>query len=206
MYEVMLALSRSIDQAHINDSTTLVDILNGRSQWQVMNRVVTVRGSLDGRPLVISHHDYYFLSSSVYYADYIRNILEIFVAEPRMSFEGECRRRRALDVCARWFGWGGIRGAASVFRTRRIDGVASPGRDELENPEFCRRLEELSGDETCVKVQLLRDAGITALFRSASVTGSLDGLRVLVSQCIALAEGRAYEAAMGPLSRSGHSG
>lgn len=197
MYEVMLAFSRMLDQDYIDDSVTLTDIFEGRSQRQVMNRVVTVRGSLAGRSLVVSHHDYYFLSSSAHSA-YLRGILDVFVAEPDMCFEGECRRRGAVDALARWFGGGGLRGAASVFYTRRVDGVASAGQDELEDLEFCRRLEELSGDEACVKVQLQREAGITALFRSASVTGSIDFLRARVSRCVALAERCAHSPRSAP--------
>ncbi len=194
----MLAFSHTLDQDYIDDSVTLTDIFDGRSQRQVMNRVVTVRGSLAGRSLVVSHHDYYFLSSSAQSASYMRGILDVFVAESGMCFEGECRRRGAVDALARWFGGGGLRGAASVFYTRRVDGVASAGRDELEDPEFCRRLEELSGDDACVKVQLQREAGITALFRSASVTGSIDALRARVSQCVALAERCAHSSRFDP--------
>lgn len=189
MFEAMLAFSRTLEREYIDDNTTLVDILDGGRQRQIMNRVIHVRGSLAGRPIVVSHHDYYFLSSSAYSADYMRDILDVFVADPGVRFEGECRPRRAVDAIARWFGGGGLRGAASVFDSRRIDGVASPGSAELGSPEFCRRLEEFSGDAACVKVLLQREVGITALFRSAPVAGSFDSLRALVLRCLALVEG-----------------
>lgn len=185
IYETMLAFSRTLTDEHIDERQEAVTVTVGKNQKSIMNYNVHVRGELDGRALVVSYHDYYFVNMRS--SEHLRDILEVFVAADHLCFEGECRQRDVLDWVARWFGGGGIRGSHSLFHSRRVD-QAEPGPlSDFERPEFAARLEALSGRPDCIKVQLQARTGINAVFRGHNLRGGLPRVQAQVLECVALA-------------------
>lgn len=186
-YEVMLALSRTLADEHIDDERREIQIGGPTDQQTFNNRTIRVRGKLDGRPLVVSVHDYYFPGDGLVAVAPKTNILEVFVAGTFLTFEGECRRRGLSDTIGRWFGGGGLRGPQAIFHRRRVDGDRGAALDDFTRPEFCARLESLSGHPDCVKIQIQAGTGINAIFHATNTTRDFARLDALVRDCAALA-------------------
>lgn len=163
-FEVLLEVSRALDDGFIDED--IAEIHKGNRNPPVSNRTITVRGKRRGRGLVLTYQDYYSTSISPRVpALYEREILEVFAAQPRLSFEGTCRRRSRLDRLARVFGAGGSKGSHAIFERLRLDAEGAAGEASFHQPGFAAALEQLARRRDVQRVLLQAEAGLTAVVR-----------------------------------------
>ena len=147
-FEVLLAVSRLLEDDFIDEDICDVQEQDGRNTQTVSNRTITVRGKREGTPVVLCYQDYYSTNVSPRaLPSYEHNVLEVFVAQPRVTFEGTVRMRAWHDRLLFWIGAGGSKGPHPIFSRLRVDaeGVSSPAC--FDHPGFAPALEALAGLE-----------------------------------------------------------
>ena len=163
-FEVLLAVSRQLQDDFIDEDIQEMQEGSGRNSRTVLNRMITVRGKRQGQPIVLSYADFYSTSfSPTAIPVYERRVLEIFVAQPKVTFEGTCRERGAIDNVARWFGGGGTKGPHPIFTRMRMDAEPGCTPDNFEDRAFGDALEALASRHEVKRVQLLAGSGLTAI-------------------------------------------
>jgi hypothetical protein len=164
-FAVLLAASRELDDDFIDEDMSEID-LHGDHDHVVLNRTVTVRGKRNGQAIVMQYQDYYSTSINPRRIPiYEREVLEVFVAQTKVSFEGTCRQRGWLDKLLRVFGAGGAKGSHAIFETLRLDAEAESRETNFHQPGFPTALERLTLCPTVKRVLLQADTGLTAVAR-----------------------------------------
>jgi hypothetical protein len=180
-FEVLLAVSRQLEDDFIDEDIMLVEPAKGRGAETPSNRTITVRGRREGQALVLCYQDYYSTNSNpVAPAVYERNVLEVFVAQPKISFEGVCQRRGVLDKVARWFGGGGLRGPHPIFERMRLDQEEAGGSELFECAAFCDGLERIASAYDTKRVLLQAGSGLTAVTHWVAQGSSPEAVLALV--------------------------
>lgn len=186
VHEVLLAVSRTLEREYIDEDFQEITVGHNDNRT-VENHTIHVRGVHDGVPVVLTYQKYYSPpDGATFLASYWGHMLEIFVADPSLAFEGSCRRRGAFDGVARWFGGGGLKGEHPIFTTCRIDGDVVGNRAAFADPAFCERLAALVEMPTCHGAQLQANTGIYAMFDAADALSSEPRALELLHRCAAL--------------------
>ena len=181
-FEHLLAVSRMLQDDFIDEDISDVQQGSGSASRTVSNRTITVRGKLRGRALVISYQDLYTTSfSATAPALYEANILEIFAAQPHVSFEGTCRQRNLLDKIGRFFGAGGNKGSHPIFSRMRVDVEEGTGQC-LKWVEFPKALEKLALLPVVRRVNLQRGSGLAAIVPWHAAHSSADFVMSIVEE------------------------
>lgn len=155
-FDVLHEVSKGLADDFIDEDQSQIEI--GRQS--VTNRTVTVRGRYRDRSLVIQYADFWSESiSAVAPAAFERNVLEIFVAQSRVTFDGTCKERGVFDKIARWFGGGGLKGDHAVFERTRIDADGTRNMACLLYAPFADALAEMGEDPACLRVKLQAGSG-----------------------------------------------
>jgi hypothetical protein len=163
-FEVLLAVSRELDDDFIDEDINDIEQGGREHSRSLSNRVITVRGKRHGQALVLSYQDYYSASFNPRSLPiYERNVLEVFAAQPKVSFEGRCKRRGLLDKLARMFGGGGITGPHPLFESLRLDAEGEPNLANFHQPGFPAALEQLTRRYDVERVLLQAGAGLSAV-------------------------------------------
>lgn len=163
-FEVLLETSRQLEDDFIDEDIQEMQEGGGRNTRTVMNRMITVRGKRQGQPIVLSYADFYSTSfSPTAIPVYERRVLEVFVAQPKITFEGTCRERGMLDNVARWFGAGGTKGPHPIFSRMRMDAERGCDADNFQERPFGDALEALARRAAVKRVLLMAGSGLTAV-------------------------------------------
>lgn len=161
-FEVLLAVSRELDDDFIDEDIS--DVQRASEDRTVSNRTITVRGKRRGRAVVLCYQDYYSNNIDPRAPSiYEHQVLEVFAAQPSVSFEGACRRRGGLDRAARWVGLGGATGPHPIFERLRIDAEAEGNDASFHQPGFPGALESLVLRPEVKRVLLQAGTGLCAV-------------------------------------------
>ena len=183
-FEVLHAVSRRLEDDFIDEDMTEVET----ERQTVTNRVVTVRGRHRGRAVVLQYSDFYSEAiSPLTRATFERQVLELFVAQPRITFEGTCRSRSPRDRILRLFGGGGLKGDGPVFEVCRIDATGEGNPSCMQHRPFAALLQQMALEPSCLRVKLQAGAGVGPLLRWAG-TGSPEAVITSLDQAVSLAE------------------
>jgi hypothetical protein len=183
VFEVLHEVCKRLDDDFIDEDMSEIDM----GRHQVTNRSITVRGRHRGRAVVLQYADYWSEAISPLLPPvYERNILEVFVAQPRVSFEGTCRARGAMDKVGRWFGRGGLKGEHRVFESTRIDPTEPSSTACLVHPAFGDALERIATSDHCRRVKLQAGSGVGLFLgwqhlSSQDVIGWVDRMHLLAA-------------------------
>ncbi|MCA9694568.1 MAG: hypothetical protein R3A51_02695 [Nannocystaceae bacterium] len=182
-FEVLLEVSRALEDDFIDEDHSEVSIGAGEHAHEVPNRTITVRGRREGQAILIFFQDYHEESfSAVSFKSFERDILEIFVAQPRVAFEGRCRHRALWDRLASLVGRGGLSGAHALYERHRVDGEGPP----LEG-RFADALVDLMGLGLVRRIVLQAASGLTLVLHWRGETdanhllGVIDRVRAAAS-------------------------
>lgn len=181
-FEVLLAASRELDDDFIDEDMSEIN-LQGNDNHVVLNRTITVRGKRHGQGVVMQYQDYYSTSTNPRRIPiYEREVLEVFVAQTKVSFEGTCRQRGWLDKLLRVVGAGGAKGSHAIFETLRLDAEAERQEANFHQPGFATALERLTLRPSVKRVLLQAGTGLTAVTRWSSSRSSASVVLELVDR------------------------
>jgi len=94
---------------------------------------------------------------------YESNIIEVFVAQPKVCFEGTCKSRGFSDRLARWFGRGGAKGPHPIFERLRLDSEGPANVANFHDASFPDALEELMRRPDVRRILLQAGSGLSAV-------------------------------------------
>lgn len=164
-FEILLAVSRMLEDELIDEDIS--DVTEGDNSQTVSNRTITVRGKRQGTPVVLCYQDLYSTNFNPRARpSYERNVLEIFVAQPRVTFEGTLRPCGWHDRMLRWIRVGANRGPHPIFSRLHVtsdDDESSPAC--FDHPGFAEAVEAMVLRPEVLRVQLQLGSGITVVTR-----------------------------------------
>lgn len=161
-FEVLLAVSRLLEDDFIDEDISQVD--RAGEDQPVTNRTVTVRGKREGTPLVLCYQDLYSTNFNPRAIQtYEANVLEIFVAQPRVTFEGTIAPRGRIGRWLFFFGVGGSKGPHPIFSRLRVDAEGESSPACFDVPGFAGGIEGMLRRPDVLRVQLQAQSGIAAV-------------------------------------------
>jgi hypothetical protein len=183
-FEVLHAVSQRLADDFIDEDMSEIQMGNR----EVMNRTVTVRGRHRDRGVVLQYSDFFSeVIDPLKPAIYERNVLELFVTQPRITFEGTCRDRTLWDKLARFFGGGGLKGDADVFDACRIDATDAGNVACLMHRPFSDLLQQMAQRPGCRRVKMQAGAGVGPVLSFYSRATNPDAIMTWLDQGAALA-------------------
>ena len=182
-FEVLHAVSRSLEDDFIDEDMSELQM----GKQNVTNRMVTVRGRHRGRAVVLQYADFHSETiNPLAPAIFERNVLELFVAQPRVTFEGTCRDRSPWDKFLRLFGAGGLKGDTAVFDACRVDATDQGNTACLNHRPFADLLQQVAQSPSCMRVKMQAGAGVGPLLRWTGRT-SPEAVLASLDQAVRLA-------------------
>jgi len=182
-FNTLLEVSRLLEDDFIDEDISEVEMGGGDSTHTVSNRTVTVRGEREGQPLVLSYQDYYSTNFNPHAASiYEHSILEMFIAQPKVCFEGTCKRRGFFGRLARWFGRGGARGPHPIFDRLRLDSDGPANVANFHDESFPDALEKLMLRPDVKRILLQAGGGLSAVVVWQVPSPSADFVLALIDE------------------------
>lgn len=163
-FELLYELSKQLEDGLIDEDVQ--DMTEGRSNRHVMNRVITTRGRHRGRGVVVQYADYYSESfDSLSMSGHEVRVIEMFVAQPRVTFEGKCTARGLMGKLARLVGSGGLNGPHPLFDRCWVSQADGGNATCLSNAGFADTLVELAHQDACKRINLQAGGGLAPILQ-----------------------------------------
>ncbi len=183
-FEVLLAVSQRLEDDFIDEDMSELQM----GDRNVTNRTVTVRGRHRDRAVVLQYADFYSAAiNPLAPAVFERNVLELFVSAPRLTFEGTCRSRSVWDKFLRLLGAGGLEGDAPLFEVCRVDATDQGNPASLRHRPFADRLQQMAQRPGCRRVTMQAGAGVGPLVMWDGHGTSPDAVVAWLDQTVLLA-------------------
>jgi hypothetical protein len=180
----------ALEDDHIDEDYQ--EIPQGRHT--VTNHLCTVRGKYQGRPVVATFSEFFNTASATAMTPaWIRNILDVFVAEPTVKFEGIVRRKSLVDKIVAMLGI--QRGAAPCAHALFGSAILEPegsatDTSEFGGPAFCSRVLDYFGEPALWKLEFQAGSGVSSYYSVAPARLDTQFFQRRVEQCITMLAAR----------------
>ena len=176
VHDRMYEWSQTLENPRLQEAAPGITVKHRRGDRQADNYVCTVGADWEGHSIRVTYSDYFNLVPAAGKPSWVQDVLEVFVADEQVRFEGILRRRGLSDKLL------GLVGARKGLRPIRHElfqrCIAIPAETNQDAEDLsCRRfLDELSrffGTWACLKLEFWPQKGMTWYrFKRADTLGN----------------------------------
>jgi hypothetical protein len=177
-FELLRGFASKIEDDHLDEDQTEVEVPRGEHTQTYHQRTVTLRGKYQGVPVVIMHEKYHFVGNYPQLLD----VIDLYTADPEVRYEGVIRPLTGWTRVKRWFGRGGLVGNHPIYADYEFDFEIPPGKGS-EPSAFEAALDPHMRARGCHLLYLQSGAGLNGIYAAAGYTQE-DRLEALIqTQC-----------------------
>lgn len=190
IFDAMYEWSRMLTDDHIDEDHYEIQIDYGRHSHTVTNRVVRLRGKYGEIPIVISYEQYFDMSPvTSLNTKYESDILDVFVVDNSVRFEGYIKKLNSFGQFLRFFGKGK---GLMPFKHQLFESyLVSPEEDnvdasEFDNRLFCDEILKLFDQAPLLRLVFQSQTGMSANFKISIKRQTVEFIDDTVNRCINL--------------------